>query len=311
MTRSSSKCVAVAAVVLVILSVGVQVVAAAGAAAAVRVDGRLAEEPSGPALPSSASSATGGRKVLVIVDENHTQSQVQAGMPYLVSLQNKYGVTTHHTAATHPSLPNYLVIAGGGTFGVTDDAAPGSHPVSGRSVFGAALAQGLTARAYNQAMTTNCQLTSSGPYAVKHNPWAYFVDERTACQANDVPLPRLATDISSGHLPNVGMITPNLCNDAHDCSLRTTDAFLRAWVPRIMKGPDYTSGRLTIVVTFDEGVGSSQTVETVVINPALHAKVVSAALTHAGLSRWLYRVSGSTPKNGVATAADFGAAFGL
>jgi phosphatidylinositol-3-phosphatase len=310
MTRSSSKCgVAVAAVVLVILSVGVQVVAAAGAAAAVRVDGRLAEEPSG-ALPSSASSATGGQKVLVIVDENHTQSQVQAGMPYLVSLQNKYGVTTHHTAATHPSLPNYLVIAGGGTFGVTDDAAPGSHPVSGRSVFGAALAHGMTARAYNQAMTVNCQLTSSGPYAVKHNPWAYFVDERAACRANDVPLTRLAADIGSGRLPDIGMITPDMCNDGHDCSLGTADAFLRKWVPRIKNGPDYWSGRLTIVVTFDEGIGSSQAIETVVINPRVKGTVVTAALTHAGLSRWLYRVSGSTPRNDAATAVDFGAAFG-
>jgi hypothetical protein len=311
MTRSSSKCgVAVASVMLVILSVGVQVVAAAGAAAAVRVDGRLAEEPSGPALPSSASSATGGRKVLVIVDENHTQSQVQAGMPYLVSLQNKYGVTTHHTAATHPSLPNYLVIAGGGTFGVTDDAAPGSHPVSGRSVFGAALAHGMTARAYNQAMTVNCQLTSSGPYAVKHNPWAYFVDERAACRANDVPLTRLDADIGSGRLPDIGMITPDMCNDGHDCSLGTADAFLRKWVPRIKNGPDYWSGRLTIVVTFDEGIGSSQTIETVVINPRVKGTVVTAALTHAGLSRWLYRVSGSTPRNDAATAVDFGAAFG-
>jgi len=53
--------------------------------------------------------------VLVIVDENHTQRQVRAGMPYLVSLQKTFGGTTHHTAATHPSLPNYLLIAGGRT----------------------------------------------------------------------------------------------------------------------------------------------------------------------------------------------------
>ena len=112
--------------------------------------------------------------MLVIVDENHTQHQVQAGMPYLVRLQKTFGVTTHHTAATHLSLlDNYLLIAGGSTFGVTGAATPSSHPVAGRSVFGAALARGKTARAYNE------------------------------------------------------MITPNLCNDAHDCSLGTADAFLR------------------------------------------------------------------------------------
>ena len=232
----------------------------------------------------------------MIVDENHTQAQAQASMPYLVSLQNTFGVTTNHTATTHPSLPNYLEIAGGSTFGVTDDAAPSSHPVSGVSVFGAAQAHGQSARTYNESMTTGCQQTSSGQYAVKHNPWAYFVDERTACRTDDVPLTDLPGDITAGALPTVGMITPNLCNDGHDCSLTTADAFLETWVPQIMNGPDYRTGHLSIVITFDEGVGTDQTIQTVVVNPALQAKVVTTPLTHAGLSRWLYRVSGSTPR---------------
>jgi len=232
-------------------------------------------------------------------------------MPYLVSLQHTFGVTTHHTATTHPSLPNYLEIAGGSTFGVTDDAAPGSHPIAGVSVFGSALAQGKSARTYNESMTTACQQTSSGNYAVKHNPWAYFLDERTECQANDRPLTSLPGDITAGTVPNVGMITPNLCNDGHDCSLETADAFLKTWMPQIMNGPDYQSGRLTVVVTFDEGVGTDQTIQTVVVNPALDGVVVGSPLTHAGLSRWLYRITGSAPENDAATAADFGAAFGL
>ena len=90
---------------------------------------------------SSTPSVAGAAKVMVIVDENHTQAQAQASMPYLVSLQNTFGVTSHHTATTHPSLPNYLEVAGGSTFGVTDDAAPGSHPIAGVSVFGSALAR--------------------------------------------------------------------------------------------------------------------------------------------------------------------------
>jgi len=173
---------------------------------------------------SSTPSGAGAAKVMVIVDENHTQAQAQASMPYLVSLQNTFGVTSHHTATTHPSLPNYLEIAGGSTFGVTDDAAPGSHPIAGVSVFGSALAPGESARTYNESMSTACQQTSSGNYAVKHNPWAYFLDERTECQANDLPLTSLPGDITAGTLPNVGMITPDLCDDGHDCSLGTADA---------------------------------------------------------------------------------------
>ena len=127
-----------------------------------------------------------------------------------------------------------------------------------------------------------------------------------------MPLSLLAADISSGQLPNVGMIIPNLCNDAHDCRLGTADAFLKTWTPQILRGSDYASGGLlTIVITFDEGVGSSQTIETVVINPAVHASLVSALLTHAGLSRRLYRISGSVPQSGAVTPTDFGAAIGL
>jgi acid phosphatase len=160
-------------------------------------------------------------------------------------------------------------------------------------------------------MTSNCQASSRGLYAVRHNPWVYFVDERSACNQNDVPLTRLAEDITSGALPNVGMLVPNLCNDAHNCSLATADAFLKVWLPRLMSGSDYTSGKLTIVVTFDEGVGASQTIGTAVINPTVHRETVTAALTHAGLSRWLYQLSGSKPQNRAAAAQNFGAAFGL
>ena len=134
-------------------------------------------------------------KVLVIVDENHTQAQAQADMPFLVSMQDAFGVATNYTSQAHPSLPNYLTIAGGSTFGVTNDAGPGSHPVTGPSVFGAALTQGRSARTYNEAMTGNCELASHGDYAVKHNPWAYFADEQRRLPDGRRP----ADDASRGH----------------------------------------------------------------------------------------------------------------
>jgi acid phosphatase len=270
------------------------------------VSGATASTP----VPSNASLGAQA-KVLVIVDENHTRAQAQAQMPYLVSLERQFGTTTGYTAPTHPSLPNYLTIAGGSQFEVTDDAGPKTHQITGHSVFGGALAHGRTARTYNESMTTNCQLTSEGDYAVKHNPWAYFVDERADCQANDLPIEALRPDIDAGALPTVGMVTPNMCNDAHDCGLDRADAFLSHWIPQLMGGPDYTSGNLTIVITFDEGVGIDQIIQTVVINPNVQHLVVDEPLTHAGLSRWLYRAGGSQPQHDAATSTDVGAGFNL
>jgi len=96
-----------------------------------------------------------------------------------------------------------------------------------------------------------------------------------------------------------------------DCPLDAADAFPQTWVPELMNGPDYRNGDLTIVITFDEGVGSTQTIQTEVINPAVKTAAVDVPLTHAALSHWLYRVSGSAAQNDAASDADFGAAFGI
>ena len=101
-------------------------------------------------------------------------------------------------------------------------------------------------------MPGSCVTTPAGEYAVKHNPWAYFVDERTACERYDVPLDRLAADARAGTLPDAGMVVADLCHIAHDCPLATADAWLRDEVGPVLAGPDFTSGRLVVVITADE-----------------------------------------------------------
>jgi acid phosphatase len=253
--------------------------------------------------PVKAASTAAGSKVLVVIEENHTQAAVQSGMPYLVSLGTRYGHTTNYVAAVHPSLPNYLAITGGSTRGVTDDGPPSQHPLVGKSVFATG------GGSYEQSMPSNCRLTDSGAYAVKHNPQAYYVNERSNCAAHDKPLTALAVDLASG-LPNVTVVTPDLNNDAHNGTLAQADGFLKAWIPKIMAGKDYKAGRLTVVVTFDEGVGTSQTIYAAVIHPSLHGKVVTQHVSHYSLSRWLYRTAGIPPQSGASGAVDMGAMFG-
>jgi len=90
---------------------------------------------------------------------------------------------------THPSLPNYLALAGGSTFGVSDDRSPSSHPITQDSVFDAVIAAGHRAKIYAEAMPEPCTLGPTGRYAVKHNPWAYFSSDtsRDNCRRLDVP----------------------------------------------------------------------------------------------------------------------------
>jgi phosphatidylinositol-3-phosphatase len=248
----------------------------------------------------------------VFVVENHSLAEMRSAMPWTYDLGQRYGYATHYQAMTHPSLPNYLAVAGGSTFGIHDDHDPSAHQLSGPSVFGDALAHGRSARVYADSMPGSCALTNAGEYAVRHNPWTYFVDERRECQSSDVPLAAFGDDVRSGHLPDAGMVVPDVCHDAHDCSRGTADNWLHQEVGLAMSGPDFRSGRLVVVVTADEDDGSQgNTVLTVVVHPTISSEVVSSPLSQLSLSRLYAEVSGVPPLRSAASAPSMASAFHL
>jgi len=166
-------------------------------------------------------------------------------------------------------------------------------------------------------MSSNCQTSSSGRYAPKHNPWAYYVEERSACQALDVPAGStlsgaLHDDIVGGGLPTVGELTPDLCNDAHDCSLGTADAWLQGWLSQIFAGADWRSGRLAVIITADEDDGShGNNVLTVVMHPSQDHRVVTAPLNHYSWTRLMTELVKAPCLEQGCVAASMSDAFGL
>ncbi|MCU1549777.1 MAG: phosphatidylinositol-3-phosphate phosphatase [Glaciihabitans sp.] len=277
-----------------------------------------ATQPNGspPTVPSASQAPVVPRvvtKVLVFMEENHSLSQMSSGMPYTFGLARKFGYATHYTAIRHPSLPNYVAIASGQTYGISDDGSPSAHPIGGASVFGQAIAAGKTAGVYAEGMPSNCATSNGGAdYAVKHNPWAYFTTERGECRKFDVPATQLTGAIASGGLPTVGMVIPNLCNDAHNCALSTADAWFKGWMTRIFAGPDWKSGHLAVVLTADEDDNKSgNVVLTAVIHPSQSANVVTTRLTHYSLTRLYEDVIGAPYLFNAATAPSIASAFGL
>ena len=258
-------------------------------------------------------------KVLVVVEENHTERSALAGMPYLASLAKAHGRASSYRAITHPSLPNYLAIAGGSTFGVHDDRPPASHHDPGPSAFDRAIGSGHTAKTYAEAMPSPCAQSSTGLYAVKHNPWTYFSDATSSasCRRYDVPAGTTAAgalrhDVDAGVLPNVGVLIPDICHDGHDCSLATADSWLEGWLTRVQQGPDYRAGRLAVVVTFDgDDAAGNNTVLTVVASPYTRSVVSTRAYTHYSLTRYFAEVVGTWPLRAAATAPSVQADFGL
>jgi len=108
---------------------------------------------------------------------------------------------------------------------------------------------------------------SGDQYTTRHNPFVYFhaITDFATCQANVVPLTRLAADLGvEDSTPNFAFIVPNLCHDAHDpdrpyqtqCAdsepggLVSANQFLSRWVPSIIRARAFHNGLL--IVTFDE-----------------------------------------------------------
>jgi phosphatidylinositol-3-phosphatase len=269
--------------------------------------------------PTPTPPASGVEKILVIVEENLSVQDAEAHMPFLMSQARTYGTATKFYAVRHPSLPNYLVLAGGSTFGVADDDDPEAHQLQGASLFGQLLSADRTAKTYAEAMPRNCARGNQDTYAVRHNPWAYFdrPAERAGCEKFDVPSGSpaggaLIDDVTAGNLPTFGLLVPDLCHDGHDCSAATTDDWLQSWLPTIKKGPDFTSNRLVIVITWDEDdARTGNRVPMVVIHPSLKDRHLTTRFDHYGLSASIARIGGVPPLRDADKGTDVLAAFDL
>ena len=115
--------------------------------------------------------------------------------------------------------------------------------------------------AINSRDTTQ-SATPTDQYAARHNPFVYFesIIDFPTCQANDVDLSQLSTDLASASTtPDYAFITPDLCNDGHDspCAdgqpggMAQANTFLKGLVPQILASPAYKDRGL-LIITFDE-----------------------------------------------------------
>jgi hypothetical protein len=195
--------------------------------------------------------------VIIVLFENRESGFVigSSAMPNFNSLADQNALLTQYYAITHPSLPNYLALIGGDTFGITSDCE--DCFIKKPSLPDLIEASGRTWRAYEEDMPSPCFVGSTLSYAQKHDPFIYFDPIRTdsqRCKAGIVPLTQLDSDLASGKLPNYVFVMPNMCNSGHDCDLGTVDGWLGKWVAAVLSSPAYDDHTL-IVLTWDEGQG--------------------------------------------------------
>jgi acid phosphatase len=204
--------------------------------------------------PGRTTSLPNFSHIFIILLENEESSAIvgNPAAPYLNGLAAQYARVTNYYGISHPSLPNYLALIGGDTFGITSDCL--DCFVSASSVVDQIEGSGRTWKAYMESMPQPCFLGNSGEYAQRHNPFIYFDNIRTNPDRCNriVPLTQLDTDLRSGSLPDYVWITPNVCNDMHDCSVAVGDSWLKGWVPKILASSAWQAGGV-LFITFDEG----------------------------------------------------------
>lgn len=227
--------------------------------------------PSGPCGRTATRPAAYDHVVWVVMENKAYESIIGASSaPYVNQLAHQCGSASQFYAETHPSLSNYIAMTSGSTQGITDDNPPSFHPLNVPSIF----SQVSPAwRSLQESMPSSCLLTNSGLYAVRHNPAAYYTNIRTSCASLDVPLAS-TPDLTA----RFTFVTPNLCNDMHDCSVATGDAWLSSFLGKVFSSSQYAAGRTAVFVTWDEDDSShSNHIATVVAAPSVVPGTVSSS----------------------------------
>jgi len=253
--------------------------------------------------------------VFIVTEENTNYASVigSSSMPYLNSLAQQYGLATQYYANTHPSIGNYFELATGQIITNNDSY---STIVTVDNIVRRLLAAGKTWKSYAENLPSVGYTGGDvGNYARKHNVFALLSDvaNDSVQRRNLVPFTQFPTDLANGTLPHFSNIVPNLCNDAHDCSLTTADTWLRNNIGPLLASASFQQDGLLIIV-FDEA-GSDNTngggrIAWVVVGPKAKLSYQSTTLyQHQSTLRLILEALGVTQYPGAAATAPAMAEF--
>jgi phospholipase C len=240
--------------------------------------------------------------IFVVVEENTAYSQVigSSAAPYLNALAQQYGLATNYHAIRHPSLPNYLALIGGDTFGVSSDCpavGSGACQIDAVNLADRIEAAGREWGAYFETMHTPCDTSISA----NHDPFMHFDDIRTAtlrCARHILPYASLSADLASAATtPDFVFISANDSHNMHTGSIAAGDAWLQDNLAAVFASPAWTTQRSLLVITWDEDDGSEgNRVATILVGSAVRSGFDSAtAYTHYSLLRTIEAAWGLAP----------------
>ncbi|MFI6044254.1 alkaline phosphatase family protein [Nocardia sp. NPDC051321] len=218
--------------------------------------------------------------------------------PYFNKLADNGALFTDAHALTHPSQPNYIALFSGDTQGVTSDSCP--HNFKGVDNLGHQLSKaGLRFIGYSEDMPkagyTGCS-GSGGSYRRKHNGWVNF--DNVAATSN-VPYSAFPSDYAQ--LPTVSFVSPNMCNDIHDCPVATGDRWLNQNLSGYAEWAKANNSLLVVTFDEDEGTGVNR-IPTIFYGAGVNPGRYNERIDHYSVLRTVENAYGLPPLANAANA---------
>jgi hypothetical protein len=220
--------------------------------------------------------------IVVVIEENHSASEIAAYAPYISSLITGGASLTNYSALTHPSQPNYFALYAGDTMGIADNR---NHSYSDVPTLATAL--------QDAGKNFTGYIEEGSPR--KHNPWESFGEYSVEQRMSNFP-----TDYSQ--LPTVSFVIPNLNNDMHDGSVSQGDTWLRQNLSAYTHWAKNNNSLLVVTTDEDDLSGSNQ-VMTVLNGAHVVPGTYTQSANHYSLLKTIAAAAGVRAPGKAATAS--------
>src|SRR5256712_11809812 len=208
----------------------------------------------------------------------------------MTQLADLYSFAEGWASITNPSQPNYIAILGGSTFGVNGDGNQLNlnHPTMVDILENTS----KTWKAFAEdASGSGCSINP--PRGEDHFPFLSYttITNNSARCANLLPgsYNEVITAFNAG--TNFIWLTPNDCNNMHDCSVATGDAWIQSWVPNLLLA--MAGKKAALIIMFDEAYTSPPDSYMIFSGPAAKLAYKStASYTHYSLLKLIEDVWG-------------------
>ena len=190
-------------------------------------------------------------KALIVIFENTDYAEALK-QPFMSALAKKGALLSNYHAITHPSLPNYIALTSGNTWGIhSDDDATLNVRHIGNLLDEAHKTWKVYAEGY-PGKPGQCFLGSyAGAYARKHVPFLSYVDvqKNPILCSKIISADQFPKDVLEKSLPDFALYIPDLRDDAHNTDARYADQwFKKVFGPLLTKLPKDE----LLIITFDE-----------------------------------------------------------